>query len=325
MIVPSSLNILTTQKCNAKCNFCEFSCKKEGPFIKEDLFYKIISESQEIGVERIIFDGGEFLYHPKAENIIRFMGKVGAHGYLLTNGLLFSRYAKILLENNIKEVVFGIDSFNPATNDRIKGVKGITLAAIKGIEEARKLGFKVGLHIVLSAQNVADFPKYLEFAASIQATPLMVSSVNLTGRGLENEKELALSSLQKRFVRGAYRHYFHYFRGASGFFAYRNDSPPQETMEQYRKSVRGCKYFSGNTLAVDWNGSVPFCAMEPSLESDSKFPKFSIEEHGLKGAIIQRENLKKKMEQKIEKKKNERLLNGEHNCYACYGYFKEGV
>ena len=309
---PETLNILTTKTCNAHCNYCEFSCRKTGASLPSNIFKKIYKEGTSIGIKDFVLDGGEFLAHPAAERIIKTVGTYSAKTTLLTNGWAFADFAQALKANCIKTVIFGIDSTNPDTNDRIKGKAGITKKTLESINIAKKLRFSVGLHLVLTAENCNEFPAFLNFAQRINASPLLVSSPVFWGRAKNLQKNLRTSAIQKRAIRKSYAMLN---KNTKGFFAYRER--PAKT--SFLESLNSCKYFSGKTAAINWHGDMCFCGLEPAT---GKMPTFSLQKYSLLGAIKKQRDLRLQFLNLLSLADKKNGVDEDNTpCYTCFKYF----
>lgn len=280
---PETINILTTNICNAYCKYCEFDCQKTGAALPPAIFEKIYKEGIKIGIKNFVLDGGEFLAHPAANQIIKLIGTYSVKTTILTNGLTFAKFAQNLKTSGVQKVIFGIDSTKPQTNDRIKDKAGITRATLNSINIARGLGFTVGLHAVLTTESCNDFPDFLKFAGQIGASPLLISSPVSLGRAKISQKIMQLNALQKRAIKGAYKTLN---KDTRGFFAYRE----QLAKTSFLESLYSCKYFTGKAAAIDWHGNLCFCGLEPAA---GKMPAFSLQKYSLLSAIKKQEDVRR--------------------------------
>lgn len=312
---PRSLNILTTNSCNLNCPYCEFSCHTKGSSIPFLLFEKLFTESLSLNINQYVLDGGEFLVHPDALKILNLIGKLQLKAVLLTNGVKLLEFLPVLKRNKVNEIIVGLDNINEKNDAHVSGKQGLACSTLYAIQKAKAQGFTVGLHMVLSKDNIHNLGDYLDYSQNINATPLLISNVNFTGRALKNKDKLQLTNIMKLAARCAYRLHPHPLRG---FFAYRDN---QSTT--YLESLMRCKYFNGQTTAIDWNGDICFCAMEPSLGKKRFMSRFPLKNHSLREGT---EKIRAEHESFLKKisssDKNQQVNWNNPPCLICYKYFR---
>lgn len=108
------LRISIISNCNMKCEYCH----NEGNSVIKKLSINdlepLIDAARKIGLKSVRLTGGEPLLHDDINNICRMIKnkdkniKIGIN----TNGILINRLLKLIDENLIDRVVFGIDYFN---------------------------------------------------------------------------------------------------------------------------------------------------------------------------------------------------------------------
>ena len=98
--------IIMTDRCNAKCQICCFSCSPENNnVINETLMLRIIDQAREQkGVNYIGFSGGEpFLYYDLLKKGLIYAKKSGFHTSVATNGF-WGKWTDDVLNDRLKEL-----------------------------------------------------------------------------------------------------------------------------------------------------------------------------------------------------------------------------
>lgn len=112
-------------KCNERCSHCYIPSNKKTTFMDKELFYKILSECDDLKVIHFTISGGEPLLHP---NIIEFLNNIIEHNYslnLLSNLLLFnSTILNIIKKSPLIGIQTSLYSMDPYIHDKITGVSG---------------------------------------------------------------------------------------------------------------------------------------------------------------------------------------------------------
>jgi len=114
----TSLDILVTDMCNAKCPFCfnrETPCTNT--FIKIDVAKTIIRQTQ---AENVLLLGGEPTLYPMIEELINYSKTHGKKVYMTTNGTRMDGFAY----RNLDGLNISIHHYDPA---KIKELMGIRL------------------------------------------------------------------------------------------------------------------------------------------------------------------------------------------------------
>ena len=73
--IPKALSILITNKCNFNCYYCEFDCKLKGTSLNIDLLKKILHQGNQLGIKRVIYDGGEPMLYDHFEELLKLSHK----------------------------------------------------------------------------------------------------------------------------------------------------------------------------------------------------------------------------------------------------------
>jgi len=152
------LVIQFTDRCNALCPQCgmRVSRKFDRSVLDVESVKNIIGRFAEQGGRALSLTGGEpFLYFDQIIELIRYAGvrkipfiRTGTNGFLFRNSEKadyidhVKRIAGKLAETNLKTLWISIDSADPGTHERMRGLPGV----IKGIEKALPVFHEFGIY-----------------------------------------------------------------------------------------------------------------------------------------------------------------------------------
>ncbi|MCD6273882.1 MAG: 12,18-didecarboxysiroheme deacetylase [Deltaproteobacteria bacterium] len=180
-----------TRKCNLKCVHC-YAHAKDKDFENELSTregFAIIDDLAEFGVPVILFSGGEPLTRKDLPELAAYAIKKGMRAVISTNGTLITKKtAQILKEIGLSYVGISIDGMEEI-NDRFRGVKGAFNSAIKGIENCKAAGIKVGLRFTINRFNAGEVPQIFDLLEEMDIPRVCFYHLVYAGRGSELVKE----------------------------------------------------------------------------------------------------------------------------------------
>jgi 12,18-didecarboxysiroheme deacetylase len=180
-----------TQRCNLKCVHCYAHAKNiafdnelslsEGKILIDDL--------SEFGVPVMLFSGGEPLVRQDLPELAAYAVKKGMRAVVSTNGTLITpQIAQILKDIGLSYVGISLDGMEEI-NDRFRGVKGAFKLALKGIENCKKAGIKVGLRFTINKSNVGQISEIFKLLEELEIPRVCFYHLVYSGRGSELVKE----------------------------------------------------------------------------------------------------------------------------------------
>ncbi len=180
-----------TRRCNLKCVHC-YAHAKNIPFDNElstSEGKNLIDDLSDFGVPVILFSGGEPLMRKDLPELADYAVKKGMRAVISTNGTLITeQMAHILKEIGLSYVGISLDGMEPI-NDRFRGVKGAFKSALKGIENSKKAGIKVGLRFTINKSNVAEIGSIYKLLEEMDIPRVCFYHLVYAGRGSELVKE----------------------------------------------------------------------------------------------------------------------------------------
>jgi 12,18-didecarboxysiroheme deacetylase len=180
-----------TRQCNLKCIHCYAHAKdidsdrdlslNEGKDLIDDL--------SGFGVPVILFSGGEPLVRKDLPELAAYAVKKGMRAVLSTNGTLITpQIAQSLKDIGLSYVGISLDGME-AINDRFRGVRGAFVSALKGIENCKNAGIKVGLRFTINKQNADQIPEIFKLLEDMDIPRICFYHLVYAGRGSELVKE----------------------------------------------------------------------------------------------------------------------------------------
>lgn len=166
-VVPITIEIHITNKCNMRCSFCFFDDRNKQLEMSKDDVIICIDKLYAAGVKGITFSGGgEPTVHKDFKEIATYAKSKGLDIALITNGLV--DISDII--NLFTWVRFSLDSPFPDTYKKIKGVDQLTEAKIN-IERciANKGNTTIGVQMVIIVDNYDQISDMYNYCVKIGA------------------------------------------------------------------------------------------------------------------------------------------------------------
>lgn len=189
----NSLVIESTSRCNLKCEMCpRNSYKQENGDIDIELF-KYISKYINNNIDVNLAGWGEPLLHPKLEELIKIIKRIGARVGFTTNATLLDTETSIeLIKNGLDFIDFSLDGATQETYENIRhGSKfeKVILNIRNFIKIKEKLKSKTpgtSLTFVMMKKNIHELPLMVILAKELEIDFLVAKNFNV----LTNEKEI---------------------------------------------------------------------------------------------------------------------------------------
>jgi len=191
-------NIRVTENCNSRCLTCYAWKNKSVDELTTEEMKDALRQLKDIGVNSVIFVGGEPLLRNDIGKLIKEANLLGFENIIVvTNGLLLGDKAEELLKNGVTHITVSVDGVGH-TDDVIRGVSGSYEKSIRGIEAVQRLKKDKGVNVsvtllstILLNRNADEIPKLVEIAKSLGA----YWSFNLLDPNLDIFKGIPFSKL----------------------------------------------------------------------------------------------------------------------------------
>jgi MoaA/NifB/PqqE/SkfB family radical SAM enzyme len=181
MIVPTSVTLDITHKCNFKCPGCierTAMAKSRHSTLKTATVCDLMRQLATSGVRVLEFYGGETLLHPDIPIIIRLAAKLAFSIRIITNGSQLNR-AEIVnsicesAEHTAIDIRISINSGCEETHEKLHGVAGAFQNILEGIQMLTKPpilpNLTVGLSYLAMEGNAYEIMLAYDIAARHQA------------------------------------------------------------------------------------------------------------------------------------------------------------
>jgi Fe-coproporphyrin III synthase len=174
-----------TRRCNLKCIHC-YAQAQDQSFADElttDEGKRLVDDLADFGVPVILFSGGEPLIRKDLPELAGYAVRKGMRAVISTNGTLIDpQTAKVLKDIGLSYVGISLDGME-SINDRFRGVTGAFHAALKGIQNCRDAGIKVGLRFTLNRFNVFEVPNIFALLKEMNIPRACFYHLVYAGRG----------------------------------------------------------------------------------------------------------------------------------------------
>jgi len=158
MVLPATANLAVTSKCQCDCVHCSYDLFKntERPSLSTDELKKVVGESLALGVNLIIFVGGEPLLNPDIYELIDCVDKDKAIASMFTNGLLLTgENCRKLSDAGLHCLYVSIDSPRPEVHNNLRKIDGLYDRTMEGAARARENGILTGLSTYATSETLA--------------------------------------------------------------------------------------------------------------------------------------------------------------------------
>ncbi len=162
-LIPVSVLIEITQRCNARCQHCYFGEEHVGVDLPHAFWADVLRQLADLGTFSLTISGGEPLLHPDLPAIIRSANDLNFAFRLYTNGLAMTEeLADTIAGSKIVSVGVSLNSADEEVNDRFFGVPGAFKKAIAAIKLLKERGVRVEIKNSLTCDN---WPTFTQTAA----------------------------------------------------------------------------------------------------------------------------------------------------------------
>jgi MoaA/NifB/PqqE/SkfB family radical SAM enzyme len=167
----SHIAIVTTLRCDLKCEHCLRGFPKKRPDFPMNLLDKLLTEALPFGANHVGLTGGEPHLHPEFEAMV---DKIVAYGYtwnFVTNGQQTEPYLRAIEKHKdkVSHVTVSIDGAMAETHDELRERKGAFEKAVASVKEYVSLGCKVRISSSLNQKNKGEVEALLELSRELGA------------------------------------------------------------------------------------------------------------------------------------------------------------
>ena len=174
-----------TRACNLNCVHCYARAvhhSDENELSTQEGF-ALLDDLAAFGVPVILFSGGEPLVRPDLIELANHAVGKGMRAVISTNGTLIDKKkANELKKVGISYVGISLDGLEKV-NDHFRGMDGAFKMALKGIDNCRDAGIKVGLRFTLNKSNISQVPGIFNLMEEREIERICFYHLVYSGRG----------------------------------------------------------------------------------------------------------------------------------------------
>ncbi|HUA83805.1 MAG TPA: radical SAM protein [Bryobacteraceae bacterium] len=156
------------RRCNCRCLMCDIWKRDTAGALSPDELLRHLPAIERLGVEWVVFTGGEPLMHPGLFRIAAALNQRGIRITLLTTGLLLGRFAEEVVRT-IDDAIVSLDG-PPEIHDQIRRVPSAFERLREGVRELRNRqpGFPVSARTTVQKANCGCLLETVETARELQ-------------------------------------------------------------------------------------------------------------------------------------------------------------
>ena len=262
-----------TRACNLNCVHCYARAvhhSDENELSTQEGF-ALLDDLAAFGVPVILFSGGEPLVRPDLIELANHAVGKGMRAVISTNGTLIDKKkANELKKVGISYVGISLDGLEKV-NDHFRGMDGAFKMALKGIDNCRDAGIKVGLRFTLNKSNISQVPGIFNLMEEREIERICFYHLVYSGRGsdlidqdLSHEEtrkivDLIIDKTKDMYDRGKIKEVLTVDNHADGPYLYmrmlKEKNPRSSEVLQLLQMNGGNS--SGNGIGcVSWDGEV---------------------------------------------------------------------
>jgi MoaA/NifB/PqqE/SkfB family radical SAM enzyme len=203
IVRPTTCTLQVTTRCQLDCYHCSAARFRsaEREELTTDEWIGVVRQAEDLGVNNIVFTGGEPLLRKDILDLIRAVNPDRANAAMFTNGLLLTdeRVAR-LREAGLFSMMVSLDDVRPEKHDELRRVPDGFRKAVEGMRRALDGGLLVGISTYAGPEDVREgrAEQMIEFAREIGVHEITIFDTVPTGKLLPLEDEQLLSEEDKQ-------------------------------------------------------------------------------------------------------------------------------
>jgi len=202
-----------TYRCQCTCSACGMGAYRKdsrGEFTTRQ--WLDVMDGFPAATRSVAFFGGEPTLRSDLPDLIRGAKQRGFDTSVDTNGYLLSpAYVAKLKKAGLDMAFISLDSWDPATHDRLRGRPGIFNKVLSALQSCRREGLSSVVSTYATKENLRDggLQKVLRLAEKLQANFVRVLPPLMTGKWLKAE-DVRLNAAELKLLKSHLREGFSY-------------------------------------------------------------------------------------------------------------------
>jgi len=209
--LPRAIYLMPTLNCNLNCVMCDVDTRSDTDKELAPADYERLLGELNTWRRRPYFyiGGGEPLIYRHFNELMRIINRNRYEVMVNTNGMLLSRFARTIMDNDIKILIISIDG-REKTHNEIRRNNASFSSIVSGINEINNLKKKKGtsrpLIVVSNVVLPQNYREYYEFLKELNGLHIHAITIHPLKYITSSQYEA-----QKRFVEGAFGKGHYYF------------------------------------------------------------------------------------------------------------------
>lgn len=198
----SHVEVEVTDRCNLACRQCYASSNRELRDPPLDLVLSILKRLRELNTEGVLLCGGEPTIRDDLGTIIKYCNDINLPVVLSTNGLVNSKTAEIITENNL-EVDVSIRGSSKEEFEYISQKSASYIGMRRGIKKLSNAGVKININYDITNYNYKNLWKSIAELVDdgIKMRKIWIQRVSARGRANSQVvNDLSLIDLDKYYT-----------------------------------------------------------------------------------------------------------------------------
>ncbi len=164
---PFNLEASLTEVCNHQCSYCYQGSEHMGrPGLLLEEWREIIGQAAKLGVQEIVFTGGEPTLYPDFTELVKTAVAHGLYPKISTNGSTLDRSVIETLHNAGAEYIhLSLPAVTSSLYRKITGAEKSLEKVKEAIPLLKQKGFYIRVKMVLTPQNTQEVGRLLEFCS----------------------------------------------------------------------------------------------------------------------------------------------------------------
>jgi len=165
------LNLFLGYTCNNNCWFCSEMLNRKKPSQSTGVLKRALTESRKIGIQRIVFTGGEPTIRADIIELVSFAKSVGFEEiFIITNGrmLFYKEFARKLADAGLTHILFSLHAPRAEIHDFLTRSPGSFEQTVQGIKNMVEVGgIGVENNAVITKKNYKYLPELSELLVEL--------------------------------------------------------------------------------------------------------------------------------------------------------------
>lgn len=202
LILPTTIKLELTNKCNLKCKHCLANAGLSNKELSLRDIEHILLQAKPLGVQAIGLVGGEPLLRADLGDIIDRIYKLRMAFSISTNGTLIDeKKIETIKRKNLIKVSVSLDGTEEFHNE-LRGAPQAYQRALRGIKMLAEHEIKTAVAMVITRDNCRMIESVIQAAIENGATYFMVNDLIPVGRGAEiSDQSLSYAEYQEHTSR----------------------------------------------------------------------------------------------------------------------------